>query len=246
MCIRDSHVLMHDFLASPRWQGQHDVDPSNEAAVLAFLAKHGAVGLVCFGSMFISEAHAEVLASWLDDCGPVIVQRGTVGIDEVPLLDAVDGKSNVLRIDLDAHKKYNGTPHSWLLPKVSWFVCHGGIGTTQAALRHRVPTMIVPVLADQEVTMRELAKRGLCPTMPTIADVTEEDLVGGRRALEASRDRWAALPAPKSPDYDKIQTWVLSHVHDAEPPPTEPYPDTWADLRERDSADAGCFSFFSS
>jgi sterol 3beta-glucosyltransferase len=40
-------------------------------------------------------------------------------------------------------------PHSWLLPRTAAVVHHGGAGTTAAALRAGVPSIIVPVLSDQ-------------------------------------------------------------------------------------------------
>jgi len=40
-------------------------------------------------------------------------------------------------------------PHEWLLPQVAATVHHGGAGTTTAALRAGVPTVITPVFVDQ-------------------------------------------------------------------------------------------------
>ncbi|GKY93604.1 hypothetical protein MPSEU_000327800 [Mayamaea pseudoterrestris] len=40
-------------------------------------------------------------------------------------------------------------PHEWLFPRVSVIVHHGGAGTTTAALRAGVPSVITPVFADQ-------------------------------------------------------------------------------------------------
>jgi hypothetical protein len=47
-----AHVLAHDFLATPRWRVDDEApDAEAAAAVEAFVAEHGRVGLVCFGSM---------------------------------------------------------------------------------------------------------------------------------------------------------------------------------------------------
>lgn len=40
-------------------------------------------------------------------------------------------------------------PHSWLLPRTSGLVHHGGFGTTAAGFRAGIPQLIVPHLADQ-------------------------------------------------------------------------------------------------
>ena len=40
-------------------------------------------------------------------------------------------------------------PHSWLFPRVSAVVHHGGAGSTAASLRAGKPTVIIPHLADQ-------------------------------------------------------------------------------------------------
>jgi sterol 3beta-glucosyltransferase len=50
-------------------------------------------------------------------------------------------KNNVLFVEQ--------APHEWLFPRVSVIVHHGGAGTTTAALRSGVPTIITPVLLDQ-------------------------------------------------------------------------------------------------
>ena len=43
----------------------------------------------------------------------------------------------------------SSAPHEWLFPQVSVTIHHGGAGTTTAALRAGVPTVITPVLGDQ-------------------------------------------------------------------------------------------------
>jgi len=42
-----------------------------------------------------------------------------------------------------------GAPHEWLFPKVLCTVHHGGAGTTAAAMRAGMPTIITPVFLDQ-------------------------------------------------------------------------------------------------
>ena len=290
-------MLAHDFLATPRWRVDDEApDAEAAAAVEAFVAEHGRVGLVCFGSMrargvgersdapfFVDRPAGE--SPWSSiarspransrsrgpagssrsprssrraarrpairpginthpgprrrrtrrfcaACGPVIVQKGSTGRPNPPLWDAVAGLPNALLLDADADVTRRCTPHAWLLPKVAWFVCHGGIGTTQAALRARVPTLVVPCVADQRVNADELARRGLSPRVPGVGEATRADLLRGLADLEATRARWAELPAVADADYAAVEAWILGAVARGEPPRLDSYPDTWADLRE--------------
>jgi UDP:flavonoid glycosyltransferase YjiC (YdhE family) len=45
--------------------------------------------------------------------------------------------------------RIDSVPHSWLFPKMSAVIHHGGSGTTAASLRAGVPALIVPFLGDQ-------------------------------------------------------------------------------------------------
>merc|ERR1712060_166973 len=61
-------------------------------------------------------------------------------------------EKNVLFIDK--------APHEWLLPLCSCSVHHGGAGTTAAALRAGVPTIVVPLGYDQLVHGEWVRKLG--------------------------------------------------------------------------------------
>ena len=54
-------------------------------------------------------------------------------------------------------------PHQWLFPRVRAAVHHGGAGTTAAALRAGVPSIIVPFFADQFFWGARLHSLGLTP-----------------------------------------------------------------------------------
>ncbi len=45
--------------------------------------------------------------------------------------------------------KIDRVPHTWLFPRVSAVVHHGGAGTTAAGLRAGIPTIVCPFLVDQ-------------------------------------------------------------------------------------------------
>jgi UDP:flavonoid glycosyltransferase YjiC (YdhE family) len=56
-------------------------------------------------------------------------------------------------------------PHDWLFPRVSLVVHHGGAGTTGAALRAGVPSIIVPHFADQPFWSQRIYELG-CSSRP--------------------------------------------------------------------------------
>jgi UDP:flavonoid glycosyltransferase YjiC (YdhE family) len=55
----------------------------------------------------------------------------------------------------------NYAPHNWLFPHVSAVVHHGGAGTTAAALRAGVPSVVIPALSDQPFWGRRLYELGV-------------------------------------------------------------------------------------
>lgn len=54
-------------------------------------------------------------------------------------------------------------PHTWLFPRVSAVVHHGGSGTTHEALRWGRPSVVCPVFADQPFFGRLVARLGAGP-----------------------------------------------------------------------------------
>lgn len=54
-------------------------------------------------------------------------------------------------------------PHSWLYPRVSMAIHHGGAGTTGASLRAGVPTLVVPFNVDQPFWGRKIHEAGVGP-----------------------------------------------------------------------------------
>jgi len=76
-----------------------------------------------------------------------IVNRGWAGLAE-----GEDGLPDLFFVD--------DVPHEWLFPRVSVAVHHGGAGTTAAALRAGIPSVIVPHLGDQPMWGRILHELG--------------------------------------------------------------------------------------
>ncbi len=60
--------------------------------------------------------------------------------------------------------RLESVPFSWLFPRVSAVVHHGGAGTTSAGLKAGVPSIIVPFFGDQPFWGKHVAELGAGPT----------------------------------------------------------------------------------
>lgn len=71
------------------------------------------------------------------------------------------GWGDLGNIDLpDSVLKVGAVPHDWLFPRMSAVVHHGGAGTTGAALRAGVPSVVVPFFGDQRFWARRVHALG--------------------------------------------------------------------------------------
>jgi sterol 3beta-glucosyltransferase len=142
---------------------------------------------------------------------PVYVGFGSMaGFDRDRLLAAVlgalDGRRALLHTGwsgfgegrLPGHVHRIGhVPHAWLFPRVGIVVHHGGSGTTHAAARAGVPSVVVPFAADQFFWAERLHRIGIAPEGLAYRDVTPSRLrerlakagenVMRERALEVGR-----------------------------------------------------------
>eukprot|EP00421_Protoceratium_reticulatum_P037720 CAMPEP_0168487162 /NCGR_PEP_ID=MMETSP0228-20121227/67493_1 /TAXON_ID=133427 /ORGANISM="Protoceratium reticulatum, Strain CCCM 535 (=CCMP 1889)" /LENGTH=1180 /DNA_ID=CAMNT_0008503769 /DNA_START=55 /DNA_END=3598 /DNA_ORIENTATION=- len=94
-------------------------------------------------------------------------------------------ESNVLFIDK--------APHEWLLPRCACSVHHGGAGTTAAAMRAGVPTIVVPLGYDQPVHGDWVERMGVgikAPNMKVLQVAEFEEAL--RRATSDSEMRQKA------------------------------------------------------
>jgi sterol 3beta-glucosyltransferase len=67
-------------------------------------------------------------------------------------------------------------PHSWLFPRMAAVVHHGGAGTTGAALRSGVPSILIPLAADQPSWARQVHALGAGPAPLPFQTLTAERL----------------------------------------------------------------------
>lgn len=127
--------------------GGADVD----ATIAEFIAQSGRLVAIGFGSM-ASREPAETLAM-LRAATEIADVRAVVIAADVPqgLLD--DGRLLVVP----------DVAHSWLFPRVSAIVHHGGAGTTGAALTAGVPSIVVPFAVDQPFWASRVAALGVGP-----------------------------------------------------------------------------------
>jgi sterol 3beta-glucosyltransferase len=87
-------------------------------------------------------------------------------------------------------------PHSWLFPRMAAAVHHGGAGTTGAALRAGIPSVICPHLADQPSWARVVHDLGAGPPPIPIRDLTASRLAQALQDATTNpvmRQRAAAL-----------------------------------------------------
>ncbi len=77
-------------------------------------------------------------------------------------------------------------PHSWLFPHMAAVVHHGGAGTTGAALRSGVPSVLTPLAADQPSWARQVHALGVGPAPLPFQTLTAERLAGAIREAVTS------------------------------------------------------------
>ena len=125
------HITGYWFHDTPRdWQ------PPN--ALSDYLAAGPPPVYAGFGSMMVKDAPEVVrlVEQAADSVGRRLVLSGCLGAAR-----AAEQSSRVISI--------TEVPHDWLFPRVAAVVHHGGAGTTAAALRAGIPSVVVPLVGDQ-------------------------------------------------------------------------------------------------
>jgi UDP:flavonoid glycosyltransferase YjiC (YdhE family) len=83
-------------------------------------------------------------------------------------------------------------PHGWLFPQVSALVHHGGAGVTGAALRAGLPSVVVPVFADQPFWAQRVFELGAGPAPIPARRLTADRLADAIRLTDGRRMRRSA------------------------------------------------------
>jgi sterol 3beta-glucosyltransferase len=86
-------------------------------------------------------------------------------------------------------------PHEWLFPRLGAVIHHGGAGTTGAALRAGVPSLAVPVTADQSFWARRIHALGVGP--PPVP-ISRWSLARATEAIHDLRENSAMAEAARS------------------------------------------------
>lgn len=163
----------------------HDWQPP--AALADFLAAAPRPIAVGFGSM--TGRDAEGMTRLVVDAVTRAGQRAVL----------LSGWSGLGGLRLPPHiLSLDAAPHDWLFPRVAAVVHHGGAGTTAAALRAGVPSIVVPHIADQPFWGRRVAALGVGPPPIPRPKLSAEGLAAAIRVVVsdgAMRQCAAALAA---------------------------------------------------
>ncbi len=163
------HVAGYLFLEAPA-----DYEPPVDLA--EFLRGGDAPVCVTFGSMVNRDArrvHEAVRAALRQTGQRAVIVRGWRGTGlEQPADD-------VLYVD--------AMPYDWLFPRCKTIIHHGGAGTTAAALRAGVPSVVMPHGADQAFWGHRMASLGASADPIPVRKQSVERLV--RALIEAEQPR---------------------------------------------------------
>jgi sterol 3beta-glucosyltransferase len=104
------------------------------------------------------------------------------------------GWSCVTQADLpDNFLVVGDTPHTWLFPRTSLAIHHGGAGTTHSAARAGIPSVVVPFAGDQTFWADRLRRAGVAPPSVPAKDLRATTL--SRAIMLAQDDRTRARAA---------------------------------------------------
>jgi len=103
------------------------------------------------------------------------------------------GWSDIAAADLPPNVHLlEAAPHGWLFPRMALVVHHGGAGTTHAAARAGVPSVVVPFAADQFFWADRLRRVGAAPAPVPAQGLTSDRLAQAIREADGSAPRAGA------------------------------------------------------
>jgi hypothetical protein len=130
----------------------------------AFLAKEPKPIYIGFGSVIVKDPDAltkTIIEAVRASGQRAILAKGWGGTNVEQYPDFI--------FPLDA------VPHDWLFPQLTAAVHHGGAGTTAAAMRAGIPTMVVPFFGDQFFWADVIERLRNGPRRITVDDMTVEN-----------------------------------------------------------------------
>lgn len=149
-------------------EGQHWQAPGELAR---FLEKGPKPIYIGFGSMLNAETgdFTKIIYQAIKDSGQrAVVATGWGGLDATLLAD-----EDICVIE--------AAPHDYLLPRMSMAIHHGGVGTTAAALRAGIPSVVIPFFGDQPFWAWRLNQLGVAPPGLTRKTLRLEQLLAAIR-----------------------------------------------------------------
>jgi sterol 3beta-glucosyltransferase len=174
-----------EWIAPTGWWYLDDPTFVPSPALQAFLVAGDAPIAIGFGSMTPQDSEwltqLVLEASARAECRAILLQGwGTLGHAGLP---------STVHVERDV-------PHSWLYPRCRAIVHHGGAGTTGAAVRSGMPSLIVPLGFDQQFWGSRLHALGVSPAPIRRRELTVPLLAAALRRMQtdcAMRDAAAGL-----------------------------------------------------
>jgi UDP:flavonoid glycosyltransferase YjiC (YdhE family) len=179
------------FVDHPAWIPLRPIPWSEPASPLPdSISGPGPLAYVTLGTV-ASAPHivAHAINGLVDEGARVIVALGAT--DEVPLADIPDG----VTIMPFVHQ-------ADLLPSIDLAIHHGGSGTMLGALSWGIPSIIVPLDADQPINAAVAAQRGVAIEMDP-SDVTRESVRANVRSL-LRNDRYRSAAHDVAMEIEKM------------------------------------------
>lgn len=110
----------------------------------------------------------------------------------------------------DTIYRVEAVPHDWLFPQVAAAVHHGGAGTTAAAFRAGIPSVVVPHLVDQPFWGHRVFEMGVGPQPIPYKRITSESLT--KAIAAATTDQEMKRRATALADQIKAEDGVAEAV----------------------------------
>jgi UDP:flavonoid glycosyltransferase YjiC (YdhE family) len=147
------------------WWPEREPEWTPPPELADFLAAGDPPVVIGFGSMAAGTGDAERLAQVAIES---LRRLGVRGILQAGWSGLAASGDDVLSI--------GETPHEWLFPRVAAVVHHAGAGTTAAGLRHGIPAVPVPLLADQPFWAARLRQLGVAAEPVPLPRLTADSL----------------------------------------------------------------------